>query len=346
MKKVYVILVLVVMGVFSFSAAFVAFAQSSPEKAETGIYVVKEGDTLWWLEGIHRGDPVQWRRIVEENPFLKEPGRIYEKGGKTIALIRPGEQLKGLVELGIIPKEIPISDLKVPAPVPVSKPSAWYLWLLIGFAIAAAMYGLYRLLRLFSDPATAGQPIVRGGIPADRPRDIEGRFQQIAETRIASGEPIPQRVGPIEAGFLSGWGRVQYRDHTERKRLKREPAYRARFRFTNGVEEDLFFLQRCANDVRFGARYRGFRFEPAGQVAAEPQPAGAQAGVVRPPLGVATDGAPVKIQTNGLEISAPEGSVFAVAGDKITIAVSRACDITVAPKKVKKTKATRREGTA
>lgn len=333
MKKTGLVLMVMV-----FLFTFTVFAAPAEKP---GVYMIQKGDTLWWLEGYHRGDPSQWRRIVDENPFLKEPGRIYEKGGKTIALIKPGEQLKGLVELGILPREAPISEFQVQIPEPSrGMGNIWYL--LLGLGIAAAVYGLYRLIRIFSDPATSGQPVVRGGLSANQPRDIENRFQQIASARIESGEPIPQRVGPIEEGFLSGYGRVQYRDRSEMKRLNREPAFRARFRFHDGREEDLFFLQRCANDVvLYHTRYIGFTFEPGRQVVpvAEPQ---VRPGV-HPPLRVADSGEPAvtvaRLEINGLEIVAPEGSTFTVSGDKIIIAISHAGDITIGRvEKIKKAK--------
>jgi len=343
MKKVYLVL-LAMVSIFLFTSVAVAQG-STATSGNTPAYVVQKGDTLWWLEGYYRGDPSQWKHLVDENQFLKKPGRIFTKEEKTIVLIRPGEQLKGLVELGILPKEVPLSALQI------SKQSAWNTWyillsLAIGLAIAMAILGLYRLRRIFSDPATSGQPIIRGGLFADRPRDIEGRFQRIAEARIASGDPIPQRIGPIEEGFLSGYGRVQYRDRSEMRRLNREPAYRARFRFHNGTEKDLFFLQRCANDViLYNTRYLGFIFEPTHQVVPEPQATQTQAG--RAPLRVAVAGeglvvAVTKFRINDLEITVPEGSTFSVTGEKITISISRAGDIAIDhAKKAKRTKAVR-----
>jgi len=333
MKKVYLILMAMAI-VFTFTSAF---AQSSPPSLEkTGTYMIQKGDTLWWLEGYHRGDPNQWRRIVDDNPFLKEPGRIYEREGKTIALIKPGEQLQGLIELGILPRAIPISEFQVVSGASVE---SIILYILLGLAIAAALYGLYRLYRIFSDPATSGQPVILGGLSADRPRDIETRFQQIASSRTGGDihDHAPQRIGPIEEGFLSGYGRVQYRDRSEMRRLNREPAYRARFRFHNGTEEDLFFLQRCANDVSlYNTRYFGFTFESTHQVVPEPQLTRA-ATTGEPPVVAVT-----RIEVNGLEITVPEGGIFHVTGDKITITVSHACDITIGQvKKAKKAKVVR-----
>ena len=339
MKKI--VLILMAMAVI-FLLSFAVFAQSSPPPTDkAGVYVIQKGETLWWLEGYHRGDPKQWRRIVDDNLFLKEPGRIFTRGEKTIALIKPGEQLKGLVELGILPQEVLVSGFQIPES---SVGSIWYL--LLGLAIAAALYGIYRLYRIFSDPATSGQPVIRGGLSADRPRDIETRFQRIAESRPGadSRDNVPQRIGPIEEGFLSGYGRVQYRDRSEMRRLNREPAYRARFRFHDGNEEDLFFLQRCANDVvLYNTRYLGFAFSSAHQVVPEPQ---VQSGP-RSPLRVATLGehpvvAVTRIKVKGLEIAIPEGGILHVTGDKITITVSHACDITIGQvKKAKKAKVVR-----
>lgn len=333
MRKIGFILMALVI-VFSFTSAVAQGQSSSTEKS--GVYTIEKGDTLWWLEGYRSGNPSQWRRIVEENPFLNEAGRIYEKGDMTIALIRPGEELKGLVNLGIIPRAVPLSELQVQSEPQVESGSIWYL--LLGLAIAAALYLIYRFRRVFSDPAASGQPVIRGGLFTNRPRDIENRFQEIAETRITRSDPVPQRISPIEEGFLTGYGRVQYRDRSEMRRLNREPAYRARFRFHNGTEEDLYFLQRCANDVvLFGARYLGFTFEHGYQVVPEPQ---VQSGV-RASLRVAASGAPTttRLEIGGLEITAPEGSTIQVANDRVIIAVSHACDITVDKgKKSKKAK--------
>jgi len=338
MKKTgLVLMAMAVISLFSFAV----FAQGSSSPADkAGVYVIQKGDTLWWLEGFHRGDPSQWLRIVDDNPFLKEPGRIYEKDGKIIAVIKPGEELKGLVELGILPQEIPVSEFQVVLGAPVE---SIIFFIMLGLAIAAALYGISRLYRILSDPATSGQPIVQGGLFAGRSRDIETRFQRIAETR-AEGDIAPQRIGPIEEGFLSGYGRVQYRDRSEMKRLSREPAFRARFRLQDGTEEDLYFLQRCGNDVTlYRARYFGFTFERTHQVVPEPQPAQTQAG--RTSLRVAAVGegqivAVTKFRINDLEITVPEGSVFSVTDDKVNISISRAGDIAIGQlKKTKKAKA-------
>lgn len=199
--------------------------------------------------------------------------------------------------------------------------------------------------------ATAGPPIVLGGISVSQPVAIEDRFARIAERRYGERNPsadlsvaAPQRVGEIESGFLSGRGRVQYRDHSETRRMHREPAYRARFRFPDGTEEDLFFLQPCANDVRFsGTRYSGFQWEPERVVIASPMPMSAPVPVesvasglpTRTPLrAVASPTPPVMttVAVGDIRVSIPEGSSVQIGRDgRIIIAVATACDVVVAP---------------
>lgn len=348
MKKI-VVLLLVVGLVVAWTVTGEATVVEKPE------YVVQSGDTLWWLQGYYGGDPTLWRRIVDENPFLKEPGRIYEKDGMTIALIRPGEKLQGLEKLGILPRTFPISALQV-AVAPMAAPTnlSWnpwpWLWVL---ALAATLLVIavvvYWLRRSVANQATAGEPIVAGGIPPTAPDAVEARFEQMAQRRLGDLNPTanlatdqPQRIGEVESGFLSGVGMVRYRDRSEQRRLNREPAYRARFRFPDGHEEELFFLQRCANDVTFyGARYAGFTFDPSGAVVPAPSspiPEPAPATVVRP-LRVAASGEPVRLTTvtvGRLELTVPEGSTVRVGGNRIALSVPAACDLAVSFAEAKK----------
>lgn len=139
-----------------------------------------------------------------------------------------------------------------------------------GITVLALLCLLVLLLMLYLHNRRnrrVGEPVFPGGIAVDEPQRIEERFNRIAERRYGEANPSadlaverPQRVSPIESGFLNGHGRVQYRDRSVDRRLENEPAYRARFRFPDGTEQDLFFLQVCANDVHAGTRYHGFRF--------------------------------------------------------------------------------------
>lgn len=155
-------------------------------------------------------------------------------------------------------------------------------WIILGAILIIAGYLLLRRYYWwFQNPVTSGEPIIQGGLNSSRPNAIERRFRQIAQRQLGEINPmadlateIPIRIGPIEEGTLSGNnGRVHYRGKWQRRRMHREPAYRARFRFPNNTEEDLFFLQRCANDVRFnGMRYVGYRFEPTHVIVEAPAP--------------------------------------------------------------------------
>ena len=102
-KPILVLLFLVV-----FSA--VAFAQSEP------VYTVQKGDTLWTLSGDYLGNPLKWGELLGLNPFLKEPGRQWLlPDHRLVVLIKPGEQLAGLEQIGVTAEALPLSELKAEA---------------------------------------------------------------------------------------------------------------------------------------------------------------------------------------------------------------------------------------
>lgn len=257
-----------------------------------GGYTVQPGDNLWRLSGDYLGDPVKWGEVLGANPYLKQPGRQFQlPDGRIVVLIKPGEVLEGLNDLGVTAEPVPISELK-PAPVPpvaekkvevdVLKSNLPFLYWISGLLLLTFVLAYLVTRRFFSSAATAGAPIIPGGIRLDEPEAVEERFQRIAERRLADTNPTanlttdrPVRVGPIEGGVLNGFGRVQYRHGLPQlRRLNNEPAYRARFRFPDGHEEELQFLQACANDVTYsGARYLGFTFTPGRAVLPTPAPA-------------------------------------------------------------------------
>ena len=330
------------------------FLFSSVVFAKLEVYEVQKGDTLWALSGQYLDDPLRWGELLDLNPYLKEPGRMYDRGDKgVVVIIRPGEELRGLMELGISVEPISLSELKAEAG--ISEPffydgRFWFLAFLVALLLLAWAYPFRNILWRFKNPITSGQPIVEGGIQPGSPRNVEERFQRIAERRYGEINPSsnlsaerPVRVGKIESGYLSGDGVVQYRDRREPRRLRREPAYRARFRFPNGNEEELYFLQGCANDVTFsGARYVGFEWTSEQTVVPAPQPT--QQPVARPPLRVAASGeAPAVTLTrfviDDLEITAPEGTVLHLSGDRINFSVVQPGEVAV--RKVKKAKRAR-----
>ena len=334
-KPILVLLFLVV-----FSA--VAFAQSEP------VYTVQKGDTLWTLSGDYLGNPLKWGELLGLNPFLKEPGRQWLlPDHRLVVLIKPGEQLAGLEQIGVTAEALPLSELKAEAG--ISEPFVYSGW--FWAAILAGAYALYRTRWRFENPITSGLPIIEGGIPPESPRNVEERFQRIAERRYGEVNPganlsveRPVRIGEIESGYLSGDGVVQYRDRRERRRMRHDPAYRANFRFPDRREEVLYFLQGCANDVTFyGTRYKGFEWQSGETVAPAPQ-------TVREPLravgraGEVVDAIPMPMTTvtiAGLRMVVPEGASVRVGEKKeISISVSHACDITIGH--VKKAKAVKK----
>lgn len=109
-------------------------------------YTVQKGDNLWQLAGDKLKDPMLWQRIYKQNPFLQEPGRRFENDGIIYVLIKPGEKLVGLEELGIIPSFAPIEKLTTPAEVvhQVAYEIPSWLWWLLVFLAAVATYAFLR----------------------------------------------------------------------------------------------------------------------------------------------------------------------------------------------------------
>jgi len=229
------------------------------------VYVVQEGDVLYTLEGEYSGRPWQWSRLVEMNPFLKDSGRTWIDGkGRTIVLIRPGEELRGLGELGIIPQPLPLEQLKtaVPASVAKSLPNEsnscpWLWWLLV---LAAATAFVIFIISVKRNPATAGPAVISGGVSDETVTRV---FRDNCARQ--GGEHI--EIRDVVRGRLYGAVRIRYGDNRSRLMvLWGNMGYRALVRRNNGTWNEEYMLQACGNDLRLsGARYipgLGFRFVP------------------------------------------------------------------------------------
>ena len=264
-------------------------------------YVVQQGDTGWELARQYYENPLTWQRIVDMNPALQEPGRVFEKNGKIILLLKPGEQLLGLERLNVAPPvAVPITELVPPAPTTVSSTPAeamaawpWFIWLLVLVMAALVLSSLFRTIRakrqtaqrereLRQDPITSGTPYVPGGIaPTDTSR-LEHFFDEQATGRYANRNPQldratirATRVGSIEEGTIVGEGMVGYLGGEMRPRRIETPlrAYQARYRFPDGTEEVMQCLQACMNPVAYGGEtYRGFTFTLTQAVVPVPEP--------------------------------------------------------------------------
>lgn len=313
-------------------------------------YVVQSGDTLWELSGFHKGDPKLWRALVDANPFLQEPGRIYEKGDQIIALIRPGEQLAGLKQLGILPNPLPIESLR-PTGTSSGFVTPWWWLILLLVGMAAALFFLKtdflrrRAVATPRDPArprptaapTAPDPVVTGPpfVAPEVPRTSELVAQQFEQIAIAAAAqlyphaPTPirlRRAGDIETGFISGTGRVHYADGTNREMtLTRQRAFRALYELPGGEREFLYSLHVCMNPVTYSGEFlRGFDWEPAVEaeriiVPAPPGPPPAERTVAPAPAVVEVGRAHVPVTVN-VSIRADEDGRLAavIAGVAMT----------------------------
>lgn len=156
--------------------------------------------------------------------------------------------------------------------------------LVVAFLLAR-QYAWPRYVRhreLRQDPIASAPPIVEGGIAKSQPDRLARHFDSRALSEHQGRHPEsterPRRVGPIEAGMVSGEGMVGYRDRARPRRIDPpQRGYRARFVFPDGSEESLVSLQDCMNPCYFGQGMTGFTFTPEGEaVPTPPTPSGPQ----------------------------------------------------------------------
>lgn len=260
MKRVVFSLVL---AVFCFWSTFAV--------AQTVKVFRKQGGTLGHIS-IGCGHPVtDWRELKNLNPELPNPTRlpngmwdvrVFE--GNSVFVPDSWDCSKLNSSLGVVaPNLLETETLVTPGE------TAWRIdpvnWLIALIVVYFLILLVLLIRQLRRRNRQFGNPIVPGGIRQDETQRIEERFLRIAERRYGEANPSadlsterPTRISPIDSGFLNGHGRVQYRDRTVERRLRNEPGYRARFRFPDGTEQELYFLQVCANDVMAGTRYHGF----------------------------------------------------------------------------------------
>ena len=237
--------------------AFTAIAQDSPNQ---DTYIIQKGDVLFTLEGNYSGNPQQWSRLITLNPFLQDPGRTWiDKKGRTIVLIKPGEELHGLGELGIIPQPLSLDLLTPPVP-PTEQRSYFILWLL--GVVATIMLLLYIILKLLRSPITAGPAMVPGGVTNET---VTQQFRANSVwpiTTVALNDQI--EIKNVVKGFLYGLVRVNYGDNSCRHIvLTGHIGYRAMVRHhKDGPWSEEYMLRGCGNDLRSsGVKYiPGFAF--------------------------------------------------------------------------------------
>ncbi len=233
---------------------------------------VKPGDNAWDIASEIFYDGYKWRDLVEQNPFLKQPGRVYYSPEKNwyYCMMKPGEnlvtyeQFTPTVESVLQEKDTVgvTKDVASVPPVPLEYGNAdsialWVVGLLMGLVILAYLFSRYRREKKEreTDPVGSGAPQVKGGVTD------EIAVQRVMNIAEADGMN-PLRVTNIQKGRLFGKGRVFYADKPSGllKRFTGEEGYRGIVLRTDGTEETVYFLQGCGNDAKQGSFFTGIRF--------------------------------------------------------------------------------------
>lgn len=219
---------------------------------EQGRYVVQPGDTVYRFTGIYSSAQPEWKALVALHPFLAERGRAFvARDGRFIVIIKPGERVMALDQLGVNVEPLPLDQLVSTAPqsgaveetpvIPAGTEAEGgfeFPWgYLFGLLIIAGVFAVLFVNRdifkrrasrrqreelereLARDPVTSGTPYVPGGIPPTDTARLVSFFDQQAAEAYAQRQPgvnrntiIVERVGPIEAVTFSGEGEVGYLD--------------------------------------------------------------------------------------------------------------------------------------
>ncbi|RJQ29059.1 LysM domain-containing protein [Candidatus Parcubacteria bacterium] len=334
--------VLFVMFLFAVVFAAPAFAQGAgsygnedPQRptelvAPFETYTVQDGDTLWELAGLELDNYLQWREFIKVNPFLDNPGRLFERGGKTIVLIKPGERLNIPDSLYIEKNLVPLSELRLAA-TPAEASSLfdalgavprWVYALLAMLVLTSIGWFVYaRIKRLRSDPITSGPAVVPGGVRPEEGNRLRHEFQRMASQTFVDQNPgtapVPAEqfeILEVVTGRFHGPWEIGYRGEPFQTRLMNgEDGYRARVRFPNGSESTLYSLMACFNPARLGERMftRGGRFEEGRSVNTAPRPE---------PTPFEVGGrTQTTFEIKGHSITAPAGSEIRMDGGRVSI---------------------------
>ena len=249
-------------------------------------YVVQKDDTLYDLANLKLRNPEKWRWLVEQNPILQESGRSYTKpDGTFVVLIRPGERLFGLEEVGVnIASPMPVSNNTATSTVVSEEPATgladfvkdnWW-WLLA--LIAGGVFALWLFWQLRRDPVESGRPQVSGGV-------TDETVHSVLDSRAWTRGGFTIVPGSVVRGHGYGTMMVSYLGGKARPRtLNGETLYRATVQHSRGRhEEQMYMLQGCGNDLHYNGYIPGpkFRFEREAEVA---QPVNAATAVEPEPV--------------------------------------------------------------
>lgn len=237
------------------------------------VYTVVTGDRLAALS------PDRWKELKEFNPYLNEPGRT-ETGpnGWVKVLIYPGEQLKGLKQLGItMMGQAGAQTSATPTPNPSKSPqdtsekkdqeagllatiTEWMPWILLLLAAASLALLGYIIWFLLNrrNAANDGPRFVDGGVSD---RTVTNAFLTQARAHYGDGNrPINSfQILRQQRRRASGTILVEYKDGRSRSHtLNNDVIYIADIQYPDGsIRRDQMMLQACGNPLR-----------PSGNVAA------------------------------------------------------------------------------
>ncbi len=271
------------LALFASGQALPVLAQTTGCPAGVSSINVREGENLWK----YKGDA--WPVLYQLNPNLDQPWRKFttKAGGPGVRLVI-GETVCGVTrdDTGaIVPQGTTVAGQST-----VTWAQAWDVtkkwgpWaLLFAIALGALLLAwLYNELR--KHPVNSGPAIKKGGV--NNVGEARERFAEMALQQARSATSFS--IQDVVAGRITGDMLVRYQDGTERPRTVHDlEAYRATAVFNDDRTEELYMLQACGNDLRFGGILRyvpglNFVFTP-GQVEVAPAaPAAETAPIVGP----------------------------------------------------------------
>lgn len=256
------------------------FTPSTTVNNSVSEYFVQKGDNLWKLSELKLHNPEQWHWLVVQNPFLNNPGRQFtKKDGTFVVIIKEGEVLRGLREVGVTSNTIANnttppyhdSETRVVGKTFSEKVGDFFAhnWWWLAFLGLLGLAALWLRREVRRDPVESRPAQVPGGV--NTVVDAQARFSE-------RGARQHFTILDTTAGWISGTMGVSYADGTRRPRtLDRQRAYQATVRHQDGRTESLYMLQACGNDLKYGGIERylpgpDFSFIPDPVVVPTPEP--------------------------------------------------------------------------
>ncbi len=225
-----------------------------------GVYYVVEGDCLYDLSGEFLRSK-EWETLQKQNLYLKEPTRLVKTNSKTVILLYPGEELRGLTA------NIPVKNAAVTAGVgtinnqrpleetpQLLKLASTTNILLAIWVVTVLIWLLYNYRKINQSRVASGGPPMRNPVLMYAGVPVSGQELTTAAKRLHDISRNGSRLAVIYKTTLSCEKiHVEYSSgKTKSVVFNKEPIYMGVFEKNKKITDVVLFHGYCLNGVLFG----------------------------------------------------------------------------------------------